>query len=82
MAILWIIAPTLPATWAQLLKRVFLMDLLECEKCGGRRELIAVIEERNTVTKILDHVGIPSTPPRFEPARSPPEEQWLDDSWA
>ena len=48
---------------------------------GGRRELISVIQDGNTVSKILDHVGIPSEPPRFEPARAPPEEQWLDDSW-
>jgi len=47
---------------------VFLLDLLECERCGGRREPIAVIEEHNTVTKILDHVGIQSTSPGFEPA--------------
>ena len=68
-------------SWAQLLKRVFLIDILECHKCGGRRELISVIQDSNTVSKILDHVGIPSEPPRFEPARAPPEEQWLDDSW-
>ena len=68
-------------SWAQLLKRVFLIDILKCHKCGGRRELISVIQDSNTVSKILDHVGIPSEPPRFEPARAPPEEQWLDDSW-
>ena len=68
-------------SWAQLLGRVFLIGILECYKCGGRRELISVIQDGNTVSKILDHVGIPSEPPRFEPARAPPEEQWLDDSW-
>ena len=60
---------------------MFLIDILECSKCGGRRELISVIQDGNTVSKILDHVGIPSEPPRFEPARAPPEELWLDDSW-
>jgi len=58
--------------WAELLKRSFLIDILECDKCGGRREVIAVIKDTNTVTKILDHVGITSAPQRFEPARAPP----------
>ena len=58
--------------WAELLKRTFLIDVLECHRCGGRRELIAVIKDGNTVTKILDHVGITSTAPSFHPARAPP----------
>ena len=67
--------------WAELLKRSFLIDILECDKCGGRREVIAVIKDTNTVTKILDHVGITSAPQRFEPARAPPQQDWCEDSW-
>ncbi len=67
--------------WAELLRRVFLVDVLECHKCGGRREVIAVIKDSNTVAKILDHVGINSAPQRFEPARAPPQQDWCEDSW-
>lgn len=67
--------------WAELLKRAFLFDILECHRCQGRRELIAVIKDSDTVTRILDHVGINSTPPRFEPARAPPQQHWCQDDW-
>ena len=30
--------------WAELLKRVFLIDVLECHKCGGRREVTAMVD--------------------------------------
>ena len=69
-------------SWSALLKRAFSIDILECLKCGGRRELIALIEHDKTVSRILDHVGIASTPPRFKPARPPPEELWPEHTWA
>ena len=55
----------LRATWAELLKRVFAVRLLECPHCGGRRMLIAFISDGVVVRKILDHRGLPSEPPRF-----------------
>ncbi len=67
--------------WAELLKRMFLIDVLECRKCGGRREVIAVIKDKTTVAKILDHLGIHSAPQRFESARAPPQQRWYEDSW-
>ena len=57
------------ATWAELLKRVFAIDVLECPNCGGRRKLIAFISDGVVVRKILDHLGVPSEPPRLTPAR-------------
>ena len=68
-------------SWAVLLKRAFAADVLQCA-CGGRREVIAVIEHHKTVVHILDHVGIDSTPPAFKPARPPPEELWPEHTWA
>jgi hypothetical protein len=41
-------------TWAELLKRVFAIDVLECPSCGGRRELIALISDGPLVRKILE----------------------------
>src|SRR5260370_40523692 len=30
-------------SWAELMKRVFLVDVLECDRCGGRLKIIAAI---------------------------------------
>jgi len=60
--------------WADLLRRVFLFDILACADCGGRLRLVATIEDPAVVTKILSHLGLPPDPPSPSPARSPP---WL-----
>ena len=65
-------------SWAELLKRVFQIDLTECPDCGGEVKLIAVIMERKVVRKILDHLGLPSEPPRVTSARGPPEGEQMD----
>jgi len=57
------------ATWAELLKRVFAIDALECPHCRGRRKLIALISDGPVVRRILDHLGLPAEPPRLAPAR-------------
>jgi len=59
------------AKWAELLKRVFLFDVLTCP-CGGKRSLIAAITDHGVIVKILDHLGLPSEPPQVSPARAPP----------
>jgi len=59
--------------WAQLMKRVFEIDVLVCEHCGGRREIIAFLTETRVVQKILAHLGLPTEPPPVAPARPPPE---------
>jgi hypothetical protein len=59
--------------WASLLKRVFAVDVLRCEKCEGRRRVLAVVDEPGAVKKILEHVGLPSTPVTTAPARGPPQ---------
>jgi len=58
-------------TWAQRLKRVFAIDIEQCEKCGGPVRIIASIEKPEVIDKILKHLGLeqPSQPP----IRSPPD---------
>jgi hypothetical protein len=58
--------------WAQLLKRVFALDVLRCDRCGGPREVIAFLTDPEVVPRILVHLGLPSTPPPLAPARAPP----------
>ena len=59
--------------WAALLQRVFAVDALACQRCGGRMKIIAFITDSLVAAGILDHLGLPSTPPTAEPARAPPE---------
>jgi len=56
--------------WATLLRRVFSVDALACAKCGGRLRFIATIIEQPAITKILDSLGLASSPPLWR-ARAP-----------
>ena len=58
--------------WAQLLKRVFNIDISVCAKCKGKIKIIAAIEEPRVIKKILTHLGLPSVAPILTPARGPP----------
>ena len=59
------------STWAELLRRVFAVDVLTCPHCGGPRRLIAQLTDLIVVRKMLSHLGLPTEPPRPAPARSP-----------
>jgi hypothetical protein len=61
--------------WALLLKRVFMTDALTCPKCQGRMKILAAITKPEAIRKILDHLGIPSEPPRRIAARPPPQAE-------
>jgi hypothetical protein len=50
--------------WAELLRRVYRLDALRCPHCGGRRRLIALIEEPRVIERILAHLGLPTDPLR------------------
>ena len=58
-------------TWAQLLKRVFNIDIETCS-CGGKLKVIAAIIERKVVVKILEHLNLPTEPPAIALPRAPP----------
>ena len=64
-------------TWARRLKRVFNIDITECEKCKGPVKVIACIEDPVVIDKILNHLKAkeakqvsPST--QLPPPRAPP----------
>jgi len=59
--------------WAELLKRVFAVDVLRCHRCGGRREVLAFITEGVVIRAILECLGLPAVAPTVHPARGPPE---------
>ena len=58
-------SPTRNYTWAELMKRVFEYDVLECPDCGGRMRIVATVTEPRTIRAILTSVGLPAdSPPR------------------
>jgi len=54
--------------WAELLKRVFLVDVLICPHCGGCLRILSAIIPLEPIVKILDCLGLPSKPPQISPA--------------
>jgi hypothetical protein len=64
--------------WADLLRRVFAVDVLECPRCGARTRLIAAIHPPDATSAILECLDLPARGPPAEAAR--PEED-APDSW-
>lgn len=64
--------------WADLMRRVFAIDVLACAGCGGRLRFIATIEDPPVVAKILNHLGLPTQGPALMPARPPPQLDGFD----
>ena len=58
-------------TWAELMRRAFMLDVLNCD-CGGRRKVIAVIEDVKVVRRILEHLRLAAERAVFRPPRPPP----------
>ena len=42
--------------WARRPKRVFGIEIEDCARCGGKLQVIASIEERQTIAKIFAHL--------------------------
>ena len=55
-------------SWAELMKRVFLLDVLRCKHCGGQLKILAAIHHPDIAEKILDSLGLPSRAPPLAPA--------------
>ena len=58
--------------WAELLKKVFAFDVFRCDRCPGRRRIVAAIHDASTAARILAHVGIGARKAPLLPARAPP----------
>jgi len=63
-------------SWSLAMRRTFKIDALACDKCGGRREVVALIPSGEIATKILSHLKLPVDTEGFLPIRAPP---WTDD---
>ena len=55
-------------SWAQLLERVFEIDILSCPRCGGRMRILCAINSQPAIQKILTCLGLPTRAPPVAPA--------------
>jgi len=63
--------------WAPLMRRVLDIDVLTCPKCAASMTIIAFLTDPKVLTRILDHLNLPSTPPPLAPVRTSFDEQDL-----
>ena len=57
--------------WAELLRRVFELDVLVCPHCQGPRRLLAAIHDSASIEKVLRAMELPHEAPVLAPARAP-----------
>jgi hypothetical protein len=53
--------------WAQLLPRVFAIELLVCDRCGGPRRILGAVTEPHAVRRLLAALGLAAEPPPGRP---------------
>ncbi len=58
--------------WAELLRRVFAIDVLRCGRCANTMRILAVINEGDASRAILEHLQLPTEPPRPRSLDPPP----------
>ena len=61
--------------WAELMSRVFGINVLTCPQCSGQCRVIACIDEPAVIRKVLRHLGLPIQGATLHPARGPPDQQ-------
>jgi hypothetical protein len=59
--------------WADLLRRVWAVEVMICALCGGQRRIIATIHEGPVARRILRHLGLDEFAPPRARARAPPQ---------
>ena len=57
-------------SWAELMRRVFAIDVLECPNCGGPMRFLAAIHPPETTRAMLECLKLPSQAPPTAPARA------------
>jgi len=58
--------------WAELLKRTFEIDVLQCPNCSGRMKLIALVTEPKSIVRYLTKLSEPIDVPTRSTSRGPP----------
>jgi len=65
-----------PSPWAALLARIYEVFPLICPACGTALTFIAFLTDPVPITRILAHIGEPTSPPLIHPARGPPQTEF------
>ncbi len=66
------------AKWRELIKKVWEADPLLCPKCSRKMRIVALIDDREVIERILRHLGLWVQGVRVFPARAPPEAaEWV-----
>ena len=65
--------PRRPIPWAELLRRTFGADVLNCQSCDSHRRVVAVVLRYSTARALLEHLTLPweQGEGRWRPTRSP-----------
>jgi len=58
----------------ELLRRSLDVDVLKCPTYGGRLRILAAVTERDSVTRVLAHLGVPTEAPAVARARDPTDD--------
>lgn len=53
--------------WAELMRRVFAVDVLECPRCAGSMRILAAIHPPEATRAILECLNLPSRAPPVTP---------------
>ena len=62
--------------WAELLRRSFGIDALQCEKCGGRMKILALVLDPYEVARLCKNLGEPTQAPPVAPSRFVVQTEW------
>jgi len=66
------------AKWAELLKRSFAIEILKCDKCGGKMKLVSIIQDPAVAKRILEAIGLSAEVPLKAAPRAPPMNDLSD----
>jgi hypothetical protein len=58
--------------WAELMRRVFSVDVFECPRCAGRMRILSAIHPPTATRAILECLDMPTRPP---PVAPPPKAE-------
>jgi hypothetical protein len=67
----WLAQAFSQVDWAELLRRTFDFDVFACVRCGGRRRVLAYVNEAGGARAILEHLGLPMADARLAPMHRP-----------
>ncbi len=68
--------------WRELIKKVWEADPLLCPKCANTMRIVALIDDRNVIERILRHLGLWQQGVRVMPSRASPANETVVEPWA